>query len=313
MPNSRSMARDRSKTFETRREAQRWAGEVENLHQRGMLPSSEAESITLGAALERYKAEVTPSKKGADVERHRINKWLRDPLSEKSLTNITSFDIAKWRDRQVAASVASSSIRNDLNLISHLYRIASSEWAMNVANPVSGVRRPKAAPAPDRRLEAGEYERLAIAADNDPNPWIRPILDIALETGMRRGEILSFRRDQVRDGAIHLKEDQTKTSRGRIIPLSTKAKAVIQTLPASIDGSVFPCSKDTVEHAFRRICKAANVEDFRLHDCRRCFSSRAMERGCPPAIIMAMTGHRSAQMLLRYASFPIEELRKYVE
>lgn len=271
----------RSKTFDTRREAQRWAGEIDALHQKGMLPSSEAERITLGAALERYNAEITPSKKGADVERHRINKWLRDPLAQKPITKITSFDIARWRDQQVAAGAASSSIRNDLNLLSHLYRIASSEWSMSVGNPVAGVRRPKAAPARDRRLEPGEYERLITAAADDPNPWIGAVLDIALETGMRRGEILAFHRDQIKDGAVHLTEDQTKTSKGRVIPLSGKATAVIQALPASIGGRVFPCDVHTIEHAWRRICDVAGVEDLRLHDCRREFASRAAERGCP--------------------------------
>jgi hypothetical protein len=108
----------------------------------------------LGAALIRYLVEVTPGKKGAEQERFRIGKWLRDPLSNQPLTAIRTSDLAGWRDARKAAP---STIRNSLSIISQVFKVAASEWGMErLHNPVSGLRMPRNRPPRDRRLEVGE-------------------------------------------------------------------------------------------------------------------------------------------------------------
>ena len=82
----------------------------------------------------------------------------------------------------------------DLGLLSAVINTGTAEWGLeNVirSNPVSLISKPRTPRPRDRRLEAGELERL-LSAGTSPNPWFRPVVLFAIETGMRRGEILSL-------------------------------------------------------------------------------------------------------------------------
>ena len=85
-------------------------------------------------------------------------------------------------------------VRNDVNVISHIFTIAMKEWGMDVlTNPVAQIRKPTLPPGRDRRLDDGEDDRLMGACRVSRSPWLAPIVCIALETGMRLGEIMSLR------------------------------------------------------------------------------------------------------------------------
>lgn len=80
-----------TKTFDSKKEAEAWAAVIESEMVRGVfIPRTEAERTTLGAALERYLIEVTPSKKGHAQEERRINAWLKHPLARRSLASIAT-------------------------------------------------------------------------------------------------------------------------------------------------------------------------------------------------------------------------------
>ena len=88
--------------------------------------------------------------------------------------------------------ISASSVRLELALLSHLYPIAIKEWAMGlITNPVSNIRKPKPAKGRDRRLVADEEQRLLHACEAHSNPMLAWIVEIALYTGMRHGEIVS--------------------------------------------------------------------------------------------------------------------------
>ena len=159
---------------------------------------------------------------------------------------------------------------------------------------------PKQRPGRDRRLEPGEFEKIKSACGLDPNPWIGAVFVILLETGMRLGELLNLKRKQIVNGMVHLREGETTTDSARSIPLSSRAKAAVASLPACIDGRVIGCGKDTIEHAWRRVCEKATVEDLRLHDLRHEFTSRMFEKGMDMMQVASLTGHKSLAMLQRY-------------
>ena len=121
-----------------------WARQIESEMDRGIFVSrAEAERTTLKEALDRYERQVTRAKKGWKQETYRIRIWRRDPLAMRSLASIHGSDLARWRDEQLKEGFAASTIRNDLNLISHLFTIAAKEWGMNgLANPVAQIRKP---------------------------------------------------------------------------------------------------------------------------------------------------------------------------
>ena len=95
------------------------------------------------------------------------------------------------------------------------------------ANPVDKVKMPPSSPARKRRLEVGEFERLQEAAKQTKNPHIWPVIVFAIETGMRRGEILGLQWEHVELDRCIAYLPLTKNGSSREVPLSTKATQVL--------------------------------------------------------------------------------------
>jgi integrase len=94
-----------------------------------------------------------------------------------------------------------------------------------------------------------EEERL-LAACGEVRPYLRPLVAFALETAMRRGELLALRRGEIRGNVAILRG--TENGKDRAVPLSSRALAVLAELPASIDGRVFPIGEDSLEYYWRK-------------------------------------------------------------
>lgn len=302
-----------SATFDTKKAAQAWAGEVEaQMTKRRWVDTSAAERTTLGEALERYGNEVTPTKKGAKQEIGRLNRWRRDPLSLRPMADVRSADLAKWRDAQVAVGKAASTIRNDLNLISAVFTHAAREWGTEgLPNPMDAVRRPAVDRPRDRRISgAAEYEALLAAAEADASPWIAAALVLLVETAMRRGELHALRWENVDlDRQVaHLPD--TKNGESRDVPLSSRAVDKLRGMPCPLDGRVFGGTPHGLEMAWRRVRKAADAPDLRLHDLRHEAASRLFEKGLHPFEVAAITGHKTLNVLKRYTHLRAEDLAK---
>ncbi len=272
---------------------------------------SEAQNTTLYQALDRYRREVTPTKKGSKQERLRIDAWQRSDLAQRPLASIRGMDIAEWRDARLDEGRAPSTIRNALTVISHLYTIARTEWGMEgLHNPVQDVRRPKARQGRDRRLEPGEEERLRKAATAEWNA----VLTMALETGMRRGELLALRWDHVdlKRRVAHLPD--TKNSTARDVPLSTAAVDALRSLPRDIRGRVFRWTPNSLSSGWRKLCAKAGVQGLTFHDLRHEATSRMVERGRFNLMeVAAITGHKTLVMLKRYTQLRAEDLARKMD
>ena len=157
-----------TETFSARRDAETWAHEIEQAIEQGTLAGrTEAESTTLREALERYRREVTPGKRGAVVEQSRITRLLRHPLADRVVASIRGRDIADYTAERAAAGAASSSVHKELALLSHLYTVSRTAWGMeSLVNPVplAKTTRPKLPRGRERRLLEGEEARLLDAA-----------------------------------------------------------------------------------------------------------------------------------------------------
>jgi integrase len=300
----------KTKTFDTHDEAQRWARQIEGvLTSDDFVDLSEARRTTLAEALNRYLTEVTPTKKGAEIEGYRIGKWLRDPLAEKPLASIRSLDIATWRNERTQAGAAPTTVKNALTIISQVYKTASTEWGMEgLRNPVTHVRMPKNRPARERRLEPEEEERLLDACESCSHPWLYPVVVLAIETAMRQGEIIALRREHIKGSVIQLPDTHTKTSNPRSVPLSTRARAILAETPVSYDGRVFPTTKTRIGYYWEQACLKAGIEHLRFHDLRHEATSRLFEKGLNHFEVMSVTGHTTTVMLKRYTHFRAAEL-----
>lgn len=302
-----------SKTFPTRRDAEDWAKVVESEMIRGVfIDRTEAESTTLKMALERYQTEITASKKGKKQEAVRIRRWLEHPLAKRSLASIRGADIAKFRDDWRKSGKAENTIRLEIALIAHVFETARKDWGMEgLANPCKSITLPKNSTPRDRRLEAGEEIRLLAELERARNPHILPMVRLAIETGMRQGELLALQWGDLDMGRQVLHLADTKNGTSRTVPLSTRALAVLQTLPRPIDGGrVFPVRQDNIRMAWDAACARAGIENLRFHDLRHEAASRLFELGLNPMEVAAITGHKTLQMLKRYTHLRAEDLAK---
>lgn len=299
-----------TKTFDTKAEAEAWARQLEGDMDRGVFFSRvEAERTTLKEALERYQREVTPTKRGVKQETYRIGQWLRHELAKRSLASIRGADLASWRDEQLKAKLAASTVRNALNTISHLYTIASTEWGMEgLTNPVSSIRKPPMPPGRERRLEEGEEEKLLEACAKSRSPWLVPIVRLAIETGMRLSEILGLDWKLVDLKQQVARIPMTKNGTARDVPLSIAALDLFRSLPRSIKGPVFPVTVDSVKQAYRDSVRRAGLTDLTFHDLRHEATSRFFEKGLDMLEVASITGHKTLVMLKRYTHLRASKL-----
>lgn len=294
----------RAKSFDKRSDAERWARDLEAEADRSgwVADTRAAEKTTLEELLARYVAEVTPGKRGAVAERARINSISRCPIAHRTLAKLTSADVATYRDERLQ-SVAPATVVRELNTISHAIDLASREWGLWVPrNPVKLVRRPPVPRGRTRRLNEGEEQRLLDACDRGRTPLMKPLIVLAIETGMRRGELLGLRWEHVdlKRQVAHL--PLTKNGDSRDVPLSRRAVETLATLRASgvKHELVFAISGNAVRLAFEHLRVRAGMEDFHFHDLRHEAISRLFEKGLNIAEVSSISGHRELKMLQRY-------------
>jgi integrase len=183
----------RAKSFDRKSDAERWARELEaEADKNGWLADTRvAEKTTLGELLNRYLNQVTPTKLGAAPERARINSIVRRPIALHSLAKLASPDLAAYRDDRLKSAAPPTVVR-ELSTISHAIEVATTEWGIWLPrNPFSQIRRPALPRGRTRRLQGDEEVRLLAACPID-GPPLRPLLILAIETAMRRGELLDL-------------------------------------------------------------------------------------------------------------------------
>ena len=180
-----------SRSFIKKTQAIKWALEQEERIERGVFGSIEPSEVTLGELLNRYSQQITPAKRGAETEQRRLNRLINDSISDYSIEQLTSKTLASFRDRRLLDG--QRACEYDLILIRHCLKVAMSEWGLILSvNPVDQIKKPPSPKARERRLNDGEYERLEAASKLTQNAHIWPIVVFAIETGMRRGEILGL-------------------------------------------------------------------------------------------------------------------------
>lgn len=333
------------KTLPTRAEAEAWARQVESEIDRGVFVSRvEAEATSLSEAFERYEREISALKKGAVQERSVIVIWKATDLARRSLAAVRGADVAKLRDEWLKTHKSATVLRR-LAVLSHVFTIARKEWGMEgLLNPVELIRKPQVSNARTRRIVTlapdatigapsterfldGEVERILAATGSDILP---AIVHLAIETAMRRGEIVSLRWEHIdlKRRVAHL--PSTKNGNSRDVPLSSKAVATLEAISNKVDtdfGKVFNVREDAVTRAFDRALKRARSKyvdecggkgetpdpryliDLRFHDLRHEAASRLADI-FPLHELTKITGHKDTRMLMRYYHPRAEELAR---
>ena len=300
------------KTFRTKKEAEAWATITESEMVRGIWrDTSAAERTTLKEALNRYASEVLPDKKdGGKREMGYVRQWQDRPIACRPMAAIDGQDVAASIKEMEGEGKSPNTIRLHLALLSHLYKVARSEWRMSsLINPVETVRKPKLPKGRARRLQGNEESALMYAA-KEYGATMPSIIRFAIETAMRRAEIVGMLWEHVDlRGRVVLVPD-TKNGDPRRVPLSSAAVQVLDALPRRLDGQVWGVQPDTVTQAFERICARAKIYGLTFHDLRHEATSRLFEKNLNPMQVAAITGHKTLQMLKRYTHLRAEDLAR---
>ena len=282
-----------------------------------------SERLALSAALDRYLAEVTPTKKPTTQRAEQVRaETLRSHFGKYSLAAITAEMVAAFRDKRIAAGKTNNTVRLDLALLGHLFTTAIREWRIGlVQNPVANIRKPSPGKGRDRRLSAVEEKRLRAAVGGYSNPMLGWIFEIALETGMRSGEIVGLRLGQVDTARRIVRLADSKNDTARTIPMTKAAQtaftqAVTNPLrPQECDLVFFgEPGRDGVRRPYNfnkawiDIKAKLGLGDFRFHDLRHEAVSRLVEGGLSDQEVAAISGHKSMQMLRRYTHLRAEDL-----
>lgn len=299
-----------TKTFNSKAEGEAWARSMESDMDRGIFRASkEAERTTLKEALDRYLEEVSVHKRGHSREKKRIEKWNNHTLASRFLASISSKDISQYHKERRDAGYSERTIWLEVAILSHLFNYARAKWGMEaLENPVAPTR--IKGTDPDKR-KTGHYSgrNRTLSREEQENLFrhlsqeMQWIVTIAVETGMRRGEIMSLTRENVDLSKRFVKLDKTKNGDSRSIFLSEKArnafKEIITQPVLKLDGSIWNRKADNVTTAFAKAARSAGLKDIRFHDLRHTAATR-LAPFMQVHELAKYLGHRTVNMVMRY-------------
>ena len=301
-----------SRSFDTKSEAEAWAFSMENnrVHHFDHTPGAFREVLV------EYLKKVTSKKPSAPNETIIINKLLQAAWVDIPLTRLSALHLTEYRDQRLE-EVKPSTLKRQFDILHHAVGIAVSEWNWDV--PVDLIRRIKVKVPPPtalRRVTQDELQQFFDACRfYTRNMMIAPVVRFALETALRKQELVDLQWEWVdfERGIIHA--NKTKTGYVRRIPMSPVARELLELLAqrATVTtsgkpaGSVFGMSAQAITLSFTRIKKRAGTE-FRFHDLRHEAISRFFEMEMSPIEVASISGHRTLKQLMRYSHADTERL-----
>jgi len=299
----RIQGKNLSKTFNHLKDARKWGSYHESKINLGSELESLDKNLTLADLIHKYLKEITPTKKGWHMETIRMKRLLRQSISKRPVYLLKTKDFVEYKNERIKDGKIAC--RYDLTLLHHLYNVAIKQWSYPIlSNPISNVPKPKPNPSRERRLSDNELKY--ILNENFKNPHMKNIVNLAIETGMRRGEILSIKTQNLMENYIWLPD--SKNGNPRKIPLTSKAKAILKlsTLP-------FPISSNAVRLNWNRMLKRSGITNLHFHDLRHEAISRFFEKGLSIPEVSLISGHKDVRQLMRYTHLKVETLINKIE
>lgn len=299
-----------SATFDTKAEAKAWADDQKHFD------PSDNEPKNFREVLVEYRERVTVKKPSAQNETIIINKLLQAAWVDIPLTKLSARHLTEYRDQRLE-EVKPSTLKRQFDILHHAVSIAQSEWNWRV--PVALIKRIKVKVPPPtavRRISDDELQQFFAACRTyTRNMMIAPVVRFALETALRKKELVNLQWEWVdfERGFIHA--NKTKSGYVRRIPMSPVARELLEVLAkrATVTtdgkpaGSVFGMSARAISLSFVRIKKRAGT-DFRFHDLRHEAISRFFEMDMSPIEVASISGHRTLKQLMRYSHADTDRL-----
>ena len=255
-----------------------------------------------------WAGRVRPTLKPRSQERWFgiVEKHLK-PAFPAALRTITVADAERYIARRSETGAEPSTINREITVLKHMLRRAVA-WEYLSRNQIETIKPLKEGPGRTRFLSLEEIERLLEACTFEDarselaRDYIRAFILVALNTGMRRNEILSLSRRSVDWQNRMVTLADTKNGDARHVYLNDAALGALRSVPAKLgDDRFFPFRPWQVTMAVRRTVKRAGIDDFKLHDTRHTFASYQAMAGVQARGLQALLGHRDGRMTTRYS------------
>lgn len=304
-----------SMSFPTKAHASAWAAEQESVifdGKLGKLPNK-----TMAQALKRYAEDVSPKKKGSREEGVRLKKMQADlPFKNKIIREVTTDDIAKWRDERLQ-TVAPNTLTREWTLLRGVFTIAKAEWGWVREIPMDGVKKPRGGKPRIRRVADKEILGLCKELgyeESKPVETLRQKIAVAflfaIETAMRAGEVRALHPHHVDGRIAHLHE--TKNGWSREVPLSKRAVELLSKIKLAENEPFFNFSAVTLNNCFhyarKEVAKTLpEIATLHFHDSRREACTR-LSKKLGVMELARMIGHRDLKSLMIYYAPSTDEL-----
>jgi integrase len=265
---------------------------------------------TVADIIDRYLAEVVPKKREKRSETILLMALKRQAFSALTLDRLTSRPFADYRDTRLK-KVKPATVCREFSILRHAFETARKEWGFPLrGNPLDDVKRPVIRNQRERRPTRDELEQLFSVLYDARKKEILRIVQFALETGMRRSEILNMSWDDLNTTERTLKIPITKNGDPRTIPLSTRALELLaeQRHDHQHGQSIFSMTPCAVQLQWNRRTKKAGIFDLRFHDLRHEAISRFFERGLSVPEVALISGHKDYRMLFRYTHLKAQDI-----
>ena len=211
--------------------------------------------------------------------------------------------LAGYRNQRLT-TVSPATTKLELGIIIRALKFAVNEMGIYLPS-FPQVKYPTVSNARHKRASSTEINTIK---ENISNPEIRIIIDLAIHTAMRRGELLNIQWQHIDWTKNTLLIPETKTGQPRKVPLTATAITSLKQLEVKDLGLVFSIKADSVSQAFKRSCAIAKIENLRFHDLRHEATTRFFELGLNVIEVGAITGHKDLKMLNRYTHLKAEKL-----
>ncbi len=287
-----------TKTFRQLNHARRWGIYHENKILLGNKLEALSKNLSLRDLINKYIDEISPFKKGYIREKQRLIRILKESIVLQKIYQLNTKDFIEYKNNRIKDG--NRTCAYDLSLLHHIYNTAIKQWCYPIThNPLTNIQKPKCNPPRERRLSDNELKY--ILNHNFKNRNMNNIIELAIETGMRKSEILSINNNDIKDNCIYLSD--TKNNSPRKIPLTKKVKVIINKsiLPYSI-------SSNAVRLNWYRMTKRAGIVDLHFHDLRHEAISRFFEKRLSIPEVSLISGHKDVRQLMRYTHLKINNL-----
>jgi len=257
-------------------------------------------------------------KKSWKDDERSIRKYILPQWSGMKARELKRSDVA-WLHRNIGDKHPYAANRL-LELLSKMFELARI-WGVieeTAVNPARGIQRFKEK-SRDRYVTHEELPRLMQAIDKDSNVYARYALWLYLLTGLRKSELLARKWSDIDWNREEIRIKETKNGRPHYLPLSSAALQVLKQIPRQqgspylFPGAIAGRHMINIDKAWRRIRKAANVEDVRLHDLRRTVGSWLAQGGNSLHLIGKVLNHKTTKTTEVYARFANDNVRSALE